>query len=192
MGDPTWQNPKWSVPADGEDEAIASLVPYAEMLTRGAIPGAEKNMFYHEFLSNILLVLVKAVREFDPNRGPNLRKHAMYRMRGEVIQCFRRSYVQDTFKNVSLDAIMYVNDTAHRRKETYASIITAKSNGVGPTELLEKLKKYLSPREYLIAKMRVEGYAMQEIADKIGRAKTTTEAAMRGLRVKIADLLKLH
>ena len=94
MGDPNWQNPKWAVPATGEEKIITSLLPYARFLARQALDDGEDSQLFDEFFSNLSLVLLKAVREHEDTRGPSVRKHAMYRMRREIATCFNSKYAR--------------------------------------------------------------------------------------------------
>lgn len=179
-------NPKWRLARPGENLMMQEMQSYARILAVNAV--GSDSYLYHDLLSDVQLVLIKAVREYDPERGPSLQKHVMYRMRREVTTFFARKWVQDSNKTKSLYAPFGVNNN-YGKSLTYLDTIPAKANGGGAITALVKLERSLTVREYVIAKMRIDNYTVEEIARVVGMTKAGAEQAIARLTTKIDNLI---
>ena len=132
--------------------------------------------------------LVKAMREFDPQRSPLFRPFAGLCIHQQVCSALRRDASQ---KNAPLNQSVPLNPSLLNANSVFAQVDPERLliDREKAASLLENTRKQLSAFEEKILGLFLDGLAYGEIAETVGKPIKSVDNAVQRIRRKVARQL---
>lgn len=132
--------------------------------------------------------LVKAMREFDPQRSPLFRAFAGLCIHQQVCSALRRDASQ---KNAPLNQSVPLNPSLLNANSVFAQVDPERLliDREKAASLLENTRKQLSAFEEKILGLFLDGLAYGEIAETVGKPIKSVDNAVQRIRRKVARQL---
>lgn len=132
--------------------------------------------------------LIKAMREFDPQRSPLFRSFAGLCIHQQVCSALRRDASQ---KNAPLNQSVPLNPSLLNANSVFAQVDPERLliDREKAASLLENTRKQLSAFEEKILGLFLDGLAYGEIAETVGKPIKSVDNAVQRIRRKVARQL---
>ena len=132
--------------------------------------------------------LIKAMREFDPQRSPLFRPFAGLCIHQQVCSALRRDASQ---KNAPLNQSVPLNPSLLNANSVFAQVDPERLliDREKAASLLENTRKQLSAFEEKILGLFLDGLAYGEIAETVGKPIKSVDNAVQRIRRKVARQL---
>ena len=132
--------------------------------------------------------LIKAMREFDPQRSPLFRPFAGLCIHQQVCSALRRDASQ---KNAPLNQSVPLNPSLLNANSIFAQVDPERLliDREKAASLLENTRKQLSAFEEKILGLFLDGLAYGEIAETVGKPIKSVDNAVQRIRRKVARQL---
>ncbi|MGG0667895.1 sigma-70 family RNA polymerase sigma factor [Lederbergia citrisecunda] len=156
---------------------------------------------YDEIIQHGRLGLYKACEEYDPSKNTSFRTFAISNIFWAMsTECKReslsrdKSWSFDTVDKVSLDHTMPgESDEIETMHDALPDpLATEKYNRIQFEESLERIKELITTQVYEIVKLRIEGYTLAEVGEKLGVTHQRVSHLLRQHKDKIKIILGLN
>ena len=141
-----------------------------------------------DLLQEGMVGLIKAMREFDPQRSPLFRPFAGLCIHQQVCSALRRDASQ---KNAPLNQSVPLNPSLLNANSVFAQVDPERLliDREKAASLLENTRKQLSAFEEKILGLFLDGLAYGEIAETVGKPIKSVDNAVQRIRRKVARQL---
>ena len=175
--------------ADGSREAEEALVRrYSGLVRSCARPLFLAGGDSEDLMQEGMFGLIKAMREFDPQRSPLFRPFAGLCIHQQVCSALRRDASQ---KNAPLNQSVPLNPSLLNANSIFAQVDPERLliDREKAASLLENTRKQLSAFEEKILGLFLDGLAYGEIAETVGKPIKSVDNAVQRIRRKVARQL---
>ena len=175
--------------ADGSREAEEALVRrYSGLVRSCARPLFLAGGDSEDLMQEGMFGLIKAMREFDPQRSPLFRPFAGLCIHQQVCSALRRDASQ---KNAPLNQSVPLNPSLLNANPIFVQVDPERLliDREKAASLLENTRKQLSAFEEKILGLFLDGLAYGEIAETVGKPIKSVDNAVQRIRRKVARQL---
>jgi RNA polymerase sporulation-specific sigma factor len=177
---------------EGSDELVNdNLGLVHSILRKFNLPDSQ----YQELYSEGVLGLVEAAKRYKPGKA-KFSTYAYFRVKGAILNFiqnnksiikipWRRNKDGEKIKVVSLSPTSEDEDWNQQQFD-----ISDEEKGYASVELEESLKKILTNQEYEILLLKMEGYSLNEISEKIKIPQKKINEFMELIKMKAQEILK--
>ena len=175
--------------ANGSREAEEALVRrYSGLVRSCARPLFLAGGDSEDLMQEGMFGLIKAMREFDPQRSPLFRPFAGLCIHQQVCSALRRDASQ---KNAPLNQSVPLNPSLLNANSVFVQVDPERLliDREKAASLLENTRKQLSAFEEKILGLFLDGLAYGEIAETVGKPIKSVDNAVQRIRRKVARQL---
>ncbi len=172
---------------DAEEELLAKYRPLVSKASRGYfLIGGD----VEDLIQEGMIGLYKAIRSYSPSKNTSFQTFASLCIRHQIQSAVRNASTQ---KNALLSSAVPILD-----EEDDVHGIFSIAGGLAPDEqliykqtseqIMQELKKSLSPKEYIVLKLYLSGLSYDQIASKIGGTKKSVDNSLSRIKKKLSSI----
>ena len=171
----------WASARAGDREAEEALVVRYQQLTRAcARPYFLAGGDSEDLIQEAMFGFLKAIQEFDPQRGVSFRTFAETCIRNRI-----RSAVTSAArgKHTPLNHSVPYEPSMGEQEDSPEDLMISREEG---EERLERINRHLSPLEQRILSLYLQGLSYRDIGRQVSRPVKSVDNAVQRIRRKVA------
>lgn len=166
-----------------DDVALQTLIKRMESVISGCVSSFSDSRFESEdLMQEGLVACFRAVLSFDGEKGASFKTYVSVCVKNALKNFVRKK--NNVFLSADKDFVPFGDETvgSTTTEDEYISSENYK-------DLRESLKRVLSPAEYTVFSLFVDGMSYSEIAEKTGQSFKSVDSALQRVRKKLKSIM---